>query len=222
MSTLDEAPTGSGDETESSHRTTVTGTGRSDPVHVDAAELAAKRAASLLQRALSSDEEARAQVLKVFERLSGFQAQLAEWETMHHALHELLAAFAPFYANLRVLGQVEAGTTNERTLLQGWRPCQARVDRLRDLESSLEHIQTSAGHEGTTPRQPDWGGRIARLRREVEDRLREETWHTEGLIDLADEFHHTCTCYLAFADQELHHGIDRIQRMCTHLLGGLS
>jgi hypothetical protein len=211
MSTPEEAPASS------SHDTQI-----GDIVHVEKVELAAARAADALRRALSADDQARAQLLEVLQLLSALQAQLGEWKELHHLLHELLAAFSPFYANLRALGTTEAGPANGRALLQGWRPCQTEVDRLMDFESGVEHIQLPRRWEGRAAPRPDWGARIASLRREVEDRLREEQWSTEGLIDLADEFNQACDCYLSLADRELRRAVEHVQRLYTHLLGGLS
>jgi len=196
-------------------------TGRGDIIHIEKVELAATRAADALRRALSTDEEAREQLLEVLQQLSALQAQLGEWKELHHILHKVLAAFSPFYANLQALGHVEAGPANGRALLRGWRPCQTEVDQLMDFVSSVEYIRFSVGREGTAASRPDWSARIASLRREVEDRLREEKWNTAGLVDLADEFNQACDCYLGLADRELRRVIEKVQRLHTHLLGGL-
>ena len=201
----------------SSHDTQV-----GDVIHVAKVELAAARAADALRRALSTDDQARAQLLEALLPLSALQAQLGEWKDLHHLLHELLAAFSPFYANLRALGTAGAGPANGRALLQSWRPCQTEVDRLMDFESGVEHIQLPRRWEGRAAPRPDWGARIASLRREVEDQLREEQWSIEGLIDLADEFDQACDCYLSLADRELRRAVEHVQRLYTHLLGGLS
>jgi hypothetical protein len=196
-------------------------TGRGDIIHIEKVELAATRAADALRRALSADEETRTQLLELLQQLSALQAQLGEWKELHHILHEILTSFSPFYANLRVLDYAEAGPANGRALLRGWRPCQAEVDHLMDFESRVEYIPISFHREGAVVSRPDWGARIASLRREVEDRLREERWSVEGLIDLADEFNHACDCYLSLADRELRRAVDKVQRLYTHLLGGL-
>ncbi len=196
-------------------------TGRGDIIHIEKVELAATRAADALRRALSTDEETREQFLGVLQQLSTLQAQLGEWKELHHIMHEVLAAFSPFYANLRALNHAGAGPTNGRALLRGWRPCQTEMDRLLDFESSVEYIRLSLRRGGTAASRPDWGVRIASLRREVEDRLREERWNTEGLIDLADEFNQACDCYLSLADRELRRVVEKVQRLYTSLLGGL-
>jgi hypothetical protein len=210
MSTPEGAPASS------SHDTQI-----GDTIHVEKVELAAARAADALRRVLSADDQARAQLLEVLQLLSALHAQLGEWKELHHLLHELLAAFSPFYASLRALGTADAGPANGRALLQGWRPCQTEVDRLMDFESGVEHIQLPRLREGRAASCPDWGTRIASLRREVEDQLREEQWSTAGLIDLADEFNQTCDCYLSLADRELRRVVEHVQRLYTHLLGGL-
>jgi len=196
-------------------------TGRGDIIHIERVELAATRAADRLRSVLSDDDETRAQLLEVLQQLSSLQAQLGEWKELHHLLHGLLATFSPFYANLRAFGHTAAGPTNGRTLLQGWRPCQTEVDRLMDFEISAEHIQIPHHRERGTASRPGWGARIGSLRREFEDRLREERWNIEGLVDLADEFNQACDCYLSLADRELRRSVEKVQRLYTHLLGGL-
>jgi len=188
-------------------------TGRGGIIHVERVELAAMRAADVLRRVLSSDEKARDQLLEVLEQLSALQAQLGEWKELHHILHEVLAAFSPFYTHLRTLSHTEARPTDGRALLRGWWPCQTQVDRLVDFESSVEYIRPS-------PR-PHWGARIASLRHEVEDRLREERWSSEGLMDLAEEFNQACDCYLSLADRELCRVAEKVQRLYALMLGGL-
>jgi len=202
-------------------RAAPTGHGDVTHIEVEKIELAATRAADALRRTLSSDEETGEQLLKVLQRLFTLQAQLGEWKELHHILHQVLTALSPFYANLRALSHTVTGPTNGRTLLRGWRPCQAEVDQLMDFESSVECIWLPPCCEGIIASRPDWGARIASLRREVEDRLREEKWNTEGLIDLADELDHTCDCYLSFADRQLRRVVKDVQRLYTHLLGGL-
>jgi hypothetical protein len=211
-------------ETQSGDVTGAVHTVRGDIIHIEhieKVELAAMRAADALRYALSTDEETREQLMEVLQRSSTLQAQLGEWKELHHILHQVLASFSPFYANLRALSYTEANPTNGRALLQSWRPCQTQVDRLMDFESGVEHAFLSPRQEGITSSRPKWGARIASLRCEVEDRLREERWNTKGLIDLADEFNQACDCYLNIADRELRLVIEKVQRLYTHLLGGL-
>jgi hypothetical protein len=221
MSAAEGTPVNGKAEAEVSDVSGAVHAGQGDVVHVQGVELAATRVAARLRRALSAEEETREQLVQVLQHVSALQAQLGEWTELHHILHELLAAFSPFYANLRALGHAEAGPTNERALLRGWRPCQTAVDRLKGFESCVEHIQVSRQREGRAASRPDWGARIGSLRREVEGRLREEKWNTEGLIDLADEFSQACDCYLSVADRELGRAIENVQRLTTYLLGGL-
>jgi len=223
MSDTAKAPASSDYETHIGDVAGAVHTGRGDIIHIEKVELAATRAAGALRRALSADEETRKQLLEVLEQLSTLQAQLGEWKELHHILHEVLAAFSPFYANVRALSHVGVEPTNGRALLRCWRPCQTEVDRLMDFESSVEYIRLSPRREGTAVAlsRPEWGVCIASLRREVEDRLREKKWNTEGLIDLSDEFNQACDCYLSLADRELRRAVEKVQRLYTHLVGGL-
>lgn len=221
MSNAEGAPASGDYETRVGDVSGAVHAGRGDIIHIEKVELAATRAADALRRALSTDEKTRHQLLEVLKQLSALQAQLGEWKELHHILHEVLAAFSPFYAHLRALSSAEAGPTDRRALLRGWRPCQTEVDRLMDFESSVEYIWQPLHREGGAASQPNWGARIASLRREVEDRLREEKCSTDGLMDLADEFNQACDCYLSLADRELRRVIGKVQRLYTHLLGGL-
>ncbi|MDY6875044.1 MAG: hypothetical protein SWK90_02405 [Chloroflexota bacterium] len=196
-------------------------TGRGDIIHIEKVELAATQAADALRRALSTDEKTRSELLEVLRHLAALQAQLGEWKELHHILHQVLTAFSPFRANLYVLGRAEVKPTEWRTLLRDWRSCQTEVDQLMDFESGVEYIRHSLRREGATASRPDWGKRIASLRREVEERLREERWSAEGLVDLADELDQTCDCYLSLADRELRRVVEKVQRLYTHLIGGL-
>jgi hypothetical protein len=196
-------------------------TGSGDIIHIENIELATTRAVDALRRVLSTDEEARTRFLEVLQQLSTLQAQLGEWKELHHILYDVLASFSPFYADLRALSYTDAKPTSRRALLRGWRPCQTGVDRLLDFESRVEHILLFPRGESSALSRPDWGARVASLRREMEDRLREDRWSAEGLIDLADEFNHACDCYLSLADRELRRVVEKVQRLSAHLLGGL-
>lgn len=221
MGDTEETPTNDNYETQIDDVSGAVHTGRGDIIHIEKVELAAARAVDSLRRVLSTDEETRNQLLEVLQQLSALQAQLGEWKELHHILHEVLAAFSPFYANLHVLNRAEVGAVEWRALLRGWRSCQSEVDRLMDFESRVEYIRLSLHHEGSAASHPDWSARIVSLRREVEDRLREERWNAEGLIDLADELDQACDCYLSLADRELRRAVEKVQRLYTHLIGGL-
>jgi len=213
------AMTGSDYETRIGQVTGVVHSGQGDVFHIEKIELAATRTADALRQALSGHVETRDQLLDLLQRLASLQAQLSEWKELHHILHEILVAFAPFDASLRVMGQTSANPGNGRALLQTWRPCQRHVDYLIDFESRAEYIRPASPTSDVAL--VDWGSRIALLRHEVEDRLREAHWSLEGLLDLTDEFGYVCDCYLSLADRELRRIVEKVQRLYTHLLGGL-
>ncbi len=194
-------------------------TGSGDIIHVEKVEVAALRAAGALRSLLATDAKTRDELLMVLRQLSALQAQLGEWKELHHILHEVLAAFSPFYASLYALNWAEVG--DWRALLRGWRPCQTEVDRLADFESRVEYIRESLRREGGRAARPDWGARIGSLQRGMADRLREEQCSAEGLMDLADEFNQACDCYLNLADWELRRVIERVQRLYANFVGGL-
>jgi hypothetical protein len=221
MSDIEETAASDGLDTQIGDASGVAHTGSSDIIPIESIELATTRAVDGLRHLLSTNTEVHTQFLKVLRSLSALQAQLGEWKELHHILHDLLASFSPFYADLRALDYADAEPTSGRALLRGWRPCQIGVDRLLDFESRVEQIQLFPRDERAAPSRPDWGARLASLRREMEDRLREDRWSAEGLVDLADEFNHVCSCYLSLTDRELCRVVDRVQRLSTRLLGGL-
>jgi hypothetical protein len=222
MSTSEEVPAGSAHGTPRGDGSAARHVGRSDVLPVEKLELAVKRAAARVRHALANDDETRAQLVEVLEQLSAHQEKVGEWQELHHSLLQLCAAFSAFYTNLRALGDTEVEPTTGRALLQSWRPCQAGVDRLRDLESGVAHIQLPHRPGAGDAPHPDWGARIAALGREVEDRLMEQAWNVEGLIDLAGELEQACDGYLSVTERELSRAIETVQRLYTHLLGGLS
>jgi len=222
MSTPERTPASSAHDSPSSDGSGATRAGDSDVLPIEKLELAAKHAAARVRHALANDDETRAQLVEVLEQLSALQAKVKEWQELHHLLHQLCASFSPFHTNLRALGDAGMEPSSVRALLQSWRPCQAGVDRLRDLESGMAHTQLPHRPEAGDAPHPDWGARIAALGREVEDRLMEQAWNTEGLIDLADELDQACDGYLSVTERGLGQAVETVQRLYTHLLGGLS
>jgi hypothetical protein len=221
MGGMEEALAGGDFRTEIDEVAGAVHTGSGDIIHVEKVEVAALRAAGALRSLLDTDEKTRDELMTVLRQLSALQAQLGEWKELHHILHEVSAAFSPFYASLYALDRAEVGSVDWRALLRGWRPCQTEVDRLADFESRVEYIRESLRREGVRASRPDWGARIGSLQREVEDRLREEQCSAEGLMDLADEFNQACDCYLNLADRELRRSVDKVQRLYTNFVGGL-
>jgi hypothetical protein len=222
MSTPEKVSAPSAPDTPSGDVSAARRAGRSDVLPVEKLELAVKRAVARVRHALTNDDETRAQLVEVLEQLSALQEKVGEWQELHHLLLQLCAAFSPFYTNLRALSDAKVEPTAGRALLQSWRPCQAGVDRLRDLESGVAHIQLPHRPGAGDAPYPDWGARIAALGREVEDRLMEQAWNVAGLIDLADELDQACDGYLSLTERELSRAVETVHRLYTHLLGGLS
>ena len=171
-------------------------------------------------REAQTGEEARGQLLEAFQHSADLVAQMGEWSELHHVLHRVLAALSPLRTHLRVAEHRATAPTDDRALLRMWRACQAELDQLADKGWS-NTIGRSLGPDGTKNPPPDWGVSIAPLRREIGERLREEAWSVEGLIDLADEMEQACHCYLNLADRELRQVVEQMRRLHTCLLGGL-
>ena len=185
-----------------------------NPIQIEAAELAAARAADGLRRALAAEPETHEHLIDVLQRLSAHQDRAHTWLALRRTLHALLTALTPFQANLRALTAPTADPADARSLLRIWRPCQTEVDRLVDLAQA-------AGTHAPSPHQ-NWVARIAALRGEMESRLREEAWSIPGLLDLAAEFGQTCHGTLDLIDDQLLEASEQTRRLVTHLLGGLS
>jgi hypothetical protein len=175
-------------------------------------ELAAARSADALRRALSNDEAAQGRLGEVLQHLSARQARTREWLALRSALREVLAALGPFRATLCAFTGPAVAPVDGGSLLRVWQSCQEGVDRVAD----------SGGPESGLADNPHWGARVAMLRSEMEDRLGEEAWSIEGLIDLADELGLVCGCYLDLVERESGWFAGETQRLYAHLLGGLS
>lgn len=182
-------------------------------------ELAAQRAGDALSHALSGDKTARVELQGVIAQLTELQIQMGRWKELHHLIHKVMSSFAPFYADVQAFRGDEVGPMERRGSLQDWRACQTEVDVLLDfIEGSTAEGSTATVQR---PARRDWAHRIALLRQELEDTLRDERCSASGLAELAAEFNHACGCYLSLADQELRKVVESVQRLSTRLLGGI-
>lgn len=180
-------------------------------------ERAAACVAEGLRRILAADREARDRVGEALHLLSTLQGRIDEWQELRRILQGVIVSFSPFYLRLRSLGCRERDSVDVRAVLLAWRLCQGEIDSLIDSESRMQ-VRCAVRKEGESP---DWVARVASLRRELENRLRRETWPIEELIDLADEFYHVCSCYLDWVARELHREVEMTQRLYACLFGGL-
>lgn len=195
----------------------------SGPVHTDSGDIIilADRARETLQRVLPTGGEARAELHIVVAELMELQAQMAEWKELHHLLHKVLTAFAPFHARL-VPSNAEGFTTAERqALLQNWRPCQDEIDVLTDFACGIEHIGKPFARAGRELRGERWAVEIVALQLLLEDALKEESPSPTSLLELAEEFNSACHRHLTLADRKLRAVVDKLQQLSTRLLGGI-
>jgi hypothetical protein len=184
-------------------------------------EQRAKRVCEALRRLLADEEETRAELQKMVAELTSLQARMAEWVELHHLLHRLLSAFAPFHARLIPPREGRLDAAERQLLLQNWRPCQAVLDRLVDFAEEVEHIGRPFQREGRELDGERWVVEVVALQSLLEDALKEEDVRPESLLELAEELVGTCHRHLALADHKLKATVDGLQRLSTSLLGGL-
>ncbi len=184
---------------------------------------AAEGARSTLLHSLPSDEEAQSELRNVIAELLLAQEQLAEWGRLHHLLHEVLAASAPFHAGLAsVLEGDQLGPTERHALHMSWRPCQQRINALVDFCEGIKHIGRPYIRDAHELRGARCAVDIVSVQLMLEDTLTDERPHTQALVELADDFQTACHRHLAVADREMQVLIDLLQGVSAALLWGLS
>jgi len=188
---------------------------------IERIEWLAERVRETLQHSLPTDKQARAELREVIAELFSLQAQMAEWKELHHLLHQVVVAFAPFHARLIPFGEDGFSTAERQALLQNWRPCQDGIDMLVDFAEEIEHIGRPFRREGRELHGERWAVETVALRLLLEDALKEDNPSPESLLELAAEFNSACHRHLALADGKLRAVADKLQRLSTHLLGGV-
>lgn len=196
-------------------------TGRGNIIHIERFEWMAERARETLQSSLPDDQDARSELREVINELTSLQAQMWEWKELHHLLHELLAAFAPFHAQLTLIGGNGLEASEGQMLLQNWRPCQDRVDMLVDFAAAVEHIGRPFQQNGRELRGERWVVEIVALQFALEDALKERQPSPGSLLELTETFNSSCQRHLALADRKLRTVVGKLQRLSTCLLGGI-
>lgn len=194
----------------------------SGPVHTGSGDIIilADRVRETLRRALPAGQ-GRTELRTVIAELTALQAQMAEWKELHHLLHEILVAFAPFHARLAPLSADGFTAAECQALLQNWRPCQDRIDMLTDFACGIEHIGKPFERAGRELRGERWAVEIVALQLPLEDTLKEEAPDPASLLELAEEFNSACHRHLALADRKLRAVVDKLQQLSTRLLGGM-
>ncbi len=195
----------------------------SGPVHTGSGDIIilADRVRETIRRALPAAGEARVELRAVIAELTTLQAQMAEWKELHHLLHEILVAFAPFHARLGPFGADGFTATECRALLQNWRSCQDGIDMLTDFACGIEHIGRPFERAGRELRGERWAVEIVALQLLLEDALKEESPSPTSVLELAEEFNSACHRHLALADRKLRAVVDKLQQLSTRLLGGM-
>ena len=221
MSDAEGAPASSGHETQVGDVSGLVHTGSGDIIHIEKVEWMAERVGQALQHSLPTDEKTQAELREVITEITALQAQMSEWKELHHLLHELLVAFAPFHARLTPPGDDGFGATVRQALLQNWRVCQDELDILMDFAEDIEHIGRPFRREGRELRGERWVVEIVALQLLLEDALKEDRPSPESLLELTGEFNSACHRHLALVDRKLRVVVGKLQRLSTRLLGGI-
>lgn len=174
-----------------------------------------------LLRALPADGRAQADLREVAAALAALHIQLAEWVTLHHLIHDLLATLAPFRALLALIGQSALGTADRQALLQNWRPCQRCADVLADFAEEIACIGRPFRRNGRELEGERWVVDVVASQALIEDALKEQDLDPGTLMELVEELDSVCHCHLAAADRGLRMAAGRVRCLDTSLLGGL-
>ena len=195
--------------------------GRGRITHFDRMVLAAARVHRTLERALPTNTEARAELDEVITEIMTLLSQVAEWARLHHLLHEVLVAFAPFHAGLTLIAKGGLSAPERQVLLQNWRPCQDRLDLLVGFAEDVEHIGHPFQQAGLELRGERWAVEPVALRLLIEDALKEDNPSSESLYEMAGDFDSACRRHLALADRRLMAHAGQSQRLSICLLRGI-
>jgi hypothetical protein len=195
--------------------------GRDEAAAFGQVERKAEVVGGLLRRALPADSQTQADLQEVTAALTALHVQLAEWVTLHHLIHDLLATLAPFRALLASIGQSALGTANRQALLQSWRPCQRCADGLADFAEEITCIGRPFRRNGRELEGERWVVDVVALQTLIEDALKEQALDPGNLLELVEELDSVCHCHLAVADRGLRMAAGGVRRLDTSLLGGL-
>ena len=155
--------------------------------------------------------------------LAATQERLEEWATLHHLLHEILAASAPFEASVAaVTERYELDLTDRRVLMRRWRPCQTRINALVDFCEGIEHIGRPYQRDAHELRGARYAVDVVAAQLALEDTLQDQQPLVEALAELADEFQTVCHRHLAVADREMQKLVQHLQRLSATRGGGLA
>ena len=176
--------------------------------------------ADRLERAAEGAQSGRGEIVAEFLLA---QEQLAEWGKLHHLLHEVLTASAPFYAGLAAVSGCDQLQPPERHALHmNWRPCRERISALANFCEGIKHIGRPFERDAQELRGARCAVDIVAVQVMLEDALTDERPHTQALVELADDFRTACHRHLAVADREMQVHIDLLRRASAVLFGGLS
>ncbi len=194
---------------------------RDGVVAFDQTERKANVVGGLLRQALPAGGQAQADLQEVTAALAALHVQLAEWVELHHLIHDLLTALAPFRALLVSVDGSVLGATERQALLQGWRPCQRCVDGVADFAEEIEGIGRPLRRNGRGLEGERWVVDLAALQALIEDALKEEGLDPGNLLELVEELDGACHRHLAVADRGLRMAAGGVRRLTASLLGGL-
>jgi hypothetical protein len=192
-----------------------------DEAPIERIEWMAERAHHTIREALPDDRAPRSELREVVATISALQAEMAEWSALQHRLHELLAAFGPFYARATSLEPDDLSASTCQALLQSWRLCQVEIGMLSDFATDVEHIGRPFRRDEQNLRGERWVVEPIALQRLLEDALKEERPSPGSIIELTEVFNSVCQRYLGLADRKLRDVVGKLQRVSTPLLEGI-
>jgi hypothetical protein len=193
---------------------------RGDATSTDRIERKARKAGGALRQTLA--EEVRIDLGEVVAMQASLQARLAEWLELHHLVHEVLVALAPFRALLASSEEGGLGAVERQALLQSWCLCQRCVDGLADFAEAVEHIGRRFRRNGRELDGEHWVVDFVALQVLLEDVLMEDKLSPGSLLELTEALDSACHRHLAVADHNLRMVADGMQSLSASLWGGLA
>ncbi len=174
-----------------------------------------------LYRLAMSDRELRTDLGQVAVRLRELASQIAAWSILHRLLHAVQVSLEPFHAGLWP-ASVAFSPDERQALLQGWRPCQERLDALADFAEQAGPLGSPFQQDHFELRGEPWAVEPIAYRLLVEDALKEDHPDPQCLQETLDEFESVVRRHLEAADRGLQSSTAQLQRLLASLVEGMA